>query len=142
MKNDLVNLITENYGKVEGIFIRGDIDRYVEKIIQKANIITYSSEGSIKGFIAYYSNDPKKEMSFLTMLLIDKKYRKEGIGSLLLKTSILDINSRGIDVYHLEVLRSNKRAVLFYESHGFKIEKIHSEKLKMVREIKKQECIK
>lgn len=137
MKKRLKELITANYGKENGVIIKGTIEDYVDKIYTRAKIITYSSEGSIQGFIAYYSNDPKKELAFLTMLLVDSKTRNSGIGSLLLKASISDIVSQGISAYRLEVLKTNQRAIEFYKNHGFSVEEDFCEKLKMIGEFKK-----
>lgn len=104
----------------EGIYIPSNIENYVEKITSHAIIIPYYSESFLKGFIAYYANDPSGN-AFLTMILIDKSVQGEKIGKILLECSILDLQNRGFSFYKLEVLKQNQRAILFYENYGFHI---------------------
>jgi ribosomal protein S18 acetylase RimI-like enzyme len=121
MTEDIKNLILLNNG-TDGILINQDIDEYISKLAKFSTILPYYTGSVLKGFIAYYCNDDLKENSFLTMILIDKSARGEGIGKLLLECSIIDLLQKGFKNYKLEVLKENERAFNMYQKFGFNIE--------------------
>ena len=47
--------------------------------------------------------------------------RRLGVGALLLRQAELEIVNRGINTFHLRVVKSNTQAVQFYESHGWRV---------------------
>jgi len=53
-----------------------DVDSYVNKIINNADFAIEDK----KGFIAYYANDFTSKKAYITMVIIDKKYRGKQIG--------------------------------------------------------------
>jgi len=121
MISDVKELILNHNNSKDGIYIPYDVDDFINKIKRYAVIQTYYNENDLKGFIAYYANDPFKN-AFLTMLLIDKNCQGEKLGKLLLESSIQDLKNRDFNNYGLEVLKQNQRAILFYEKFGFKKE--------------------
>jgi ribosomal-protein-alanine N-acetyltransferase len=119
MITKIKELILNHNNSNDGIYIPYDIDDFIKKIKKHAVIQTYYKENNLKGFIAYYANDPFK-YAFLTMILIDKNCQGERLGKLLLESSIQDLKNRKFHSYGLEVLKQNQRAILFYEKFGFK----------------------
>lgn len=57
----------------------------------------------------------------ITTLAVEKKYRRQGIASLLLETLFTRVQKLGARCLTLEVRPSNKAARNFYEKYGFKI---------------------
>jgi ribosomal protein S18 acetylase RimI-like enzyme len=47
--------------------------------------------------------------------------RRLGVGAVLLRQAELEIGNRNINTFHLRVVKSNTRAVRFYETHGWKV---------------------
>jgi ribosomal protein S18 acetylase RimI-like enzyme len=47
--------------------------------------------------------------------------RRLGVGAILLRQAELEIFNRGINTFHLRVVKSNTRAVPFYQSHGWRV---------------------
>lgn len=121
MIDDLKELILKHNSLAEGIYIPYNVDEYIVKIKNNAVINTYYIENSLKGFIAYYINDPQKN-AFLTMLLIDKSYQGKKIGKLFLESAIRDLKNRQFNSFALEVLKNNYKAISLYEQLGFKTE--------------------
>lgn len=121
MKSDLKNIIVSQEDVVEQLVIKHDVDEYVLKLYENATIIPYYSGSFLKGFIAYYANDILKENAFLTIIIIDKNSRKEGLGNLLLECSICDLKNKGFKNYKLEVLKNNLKALDLYEKYGFEV---------------------
>jgi ribosomal protein S18 acetylase RimI-like enzyme len=54
-------------------------------------------------------------------LWVRQDSRRLGIGAKLLSHAELEIASRGYDTFRLRVVQSNRRAVQFYESQGWKV---------------------
>jgi ribosomal-protein-alanine N-acetyltransferase len=53
-------------------------------------------------------------------LAVDKKYRKEGVGTLLIQKAIQTVVTNHITSIWLEVRESNSAAILFYKKNKFK----------------------
>jgi ribosomal protein S18 acetylase RimI-like enzyme len=127
MIEDVKKLIQTYNDVSEGILIKIEVDNYVKKLAEHANIIHYYKNSSLIGFIAYYANDSSKKNAFLTMLMVDKSFRGLGLGKLLLNSSISDLSYQGFLNYKLEVLKKNTKAIKMYLSFGFIIEEDRGE---------------
>ena len=122
MIEDLKKIIEANNNINDDLLIKKDIDEYLLKLNKFATILTYYSKSKLIGFIAYYSNEILNRNAYLTLVIIDKDFRGEGIAKLLLESSISDIINRGFIHYKLEVLKTNIIAIKFYKKYGFSIE--------------------
>ena len=56
---------------------------------------------------------------WLDDLWVSSRFRRRGVGSALLQHGEKEIAARGIATAHLHVIASNKRAIAFYEKHGW-----------------------
>ena len=131
MKEQLIELLGIANDESGGKLIRTDIDDYVDKILKNATIITIYKNHQLQGFIAYYDNDIKKEVAYLTMIAIRKESKNSGYGRMLMEFSIREIKKLGFKKYRLEVYHENVKAIGLYEKYGFVVIKRNSESLFM-----------
>ena len=131
MKMQIINLLTKLNNINNGKLITDSIDKYVEKISEKALIITISNCGNLQGFIAYYDNDNNKETAYLTMIAIEPDKQGMGYGKNLLHLSINNLKHKGFKKYKLEVLKNNIKAIDIYEEFGFRMIQENDDKIFM-----------
>ncbi|MFW6121631.1 MAG: ribosomal protein S18-alanine N-acetyltransferase [Petrotogales bacterium] len=62
-----------------------------------------------------------KERVRILMLSVNKAYRRQGIGSALVKQLLEEMLLKNIQQVDLEVKTNNKAAINFYKKHGFNI---------------------
>jgi ribosomal protein S18 acetylase RimI-like enzyme len=60
---------------------------------------------------------------WITDLWVRREYRTSGIGTRLLAYAEREIDARGYSAFRLRVVKSNTRAVEFYRSHGWGVER-------------------
>lgn len=96
-----------------------DLEKYIDKIIKTASIISIVKNDILVGFIAFYDNDPVKDLAFLTMIIVRKEYENLGYGKSLLEFSLKEIKDKGFKKYGLKVHFENKNAIRLYEKYGF-----------------------
>lgn len=73
------------------------------------------------GYIAIYANDNINKEGFITRIGVLPKYQEYGIGKRLLEKGINEAKKRGMKKIALEVLKSNKAAIKFYEKNKFEV---------------------
>lgn len=119
---EIESLICEEQNASEGRFIPDvDVAGYIEKLKLHAEFVKKYSDGNLSGFIAFYCNDPARKAAFITLVLLDDKYRGKGIASELLKDVLAVCDERGFQSCELEVEKDNLSAIKLYEKHGFSI---------------------
>lgn len=138
MKQALIEMICNQNKQMDGKFIDQPVTMYVEKIYNNANIQLYTVQGNLAGFVAYYCNDPSKDISFLTMLCVDSQYLGKGIGKHLLHSSISYVKSMGFSNFGLEVKEYNQPAIKIYKNAGFEITRISEGTLSMNKRLKNE----
>ena len=79
-------------------------------------IMVAESEGQIAGFSVFYLTPPESE---LPDIVVDEKFRGQGLGRQLLTKSLEELAARDVDTIFLEVRVSNTPARRLYESFGF-----------------------
>ena len=94
-----------------------DIDKYAEKLYDKAQRIEIWENGHLEGLLAYYLNTEGR-FAFITNVSVSSKITGGGVASKMIKRLIED-NMGVIDVIRLEVNTSNERAKRFYTKNGF-----------------------
>lgn len=104
---------------------------YLKKIFEKAEFLSHNIFGECLGFVFFYCNDEKKESSYITLLLVNEKYRNNGIGAGMVKYVLFLAKNRGFKNCRLEVLKRNLSAINFYKSIGFFVAKELQEKYLM-----------
>ncbi|MEQ8909258.1 MAG: GNAT family N-acetyltransferase [Vicingaceae bacterium] len=107
-----------------------DTNTYFEKLQKLARIITFYDQ-RLKGFIAYYCNDEKKDLAFISMIIVDRNSIGQKIGRTLLNSALSNMSYSGFLKCRLEVLAHNINAIGFYEKQGFQKIEIEGEVLVM-----------
>lgn len=72
------------------------------------------------GFIAFYANDSRDYIAYLSMIIVNREYQHNGYGRILLEDVIMECKKRGMCVLRLEVADTNTPAIALYEKKGFK----------------------
>lgn len=119
MKKKIIKLFENLEIKYRVHSTDSDLESYVEKIINKASIISIIENNVLVGFIAFYDNDPIKNLAFLSMILVSKKNENLGYGRRLLELSLKEIENKGFKKFGLKVHVENLKAIRLYENYGF-----------------------
>lgn len=100
-----------------------DIDSYSVKLNLYAVVLqAITPDNKPLGFIAYYINDTKKSLAYLTLIVVDSQCHKMGVGSALLKRFIDHASSLGFSYLKLEVNKRNTAAMNLFEKYGFSLD--------------------
>ena len=89
-----------------------NVEKYIDKISSKAEFIYFEN----KGFVAYYRD---KDFGFITMIIVDRKYRGNNIGKKLINLILKDLKNKRIKSCKLEVDIKNINAYKLYSQMGF-----------------------
>ena len=114
----IIKLIREEQVRQGGRFIP-DEQEYLQKLADKAEFVSHNSSSKFLGFVFFYCNDPEKQLSHITLLMVSPDSRKMGIGASLVKYVLEQTKQRGFKVCRLEVKKDNGGAIKLYQSVGF-----------------------
>lgn len=135
MKKAILELLEKVNDRDGNLMIGLNLKEYVDKIHNKAKIISIQQEGKLLGFIAYYDNALDKKEAYLTMLAVDKEFQGKGYGKWLLGSSIKFLKDQGFLKYKLQVATNEIRAIHLYTSYGFKLDKKNNDTQFMIKEL-------
>ena len=113
-------LIEEEQRRQNGHLVEGiELDQYLKKLGDFAELVSDSVAGRCRGFVAFYCNDESTKQAYITMVLVAPEHRRLGIGSALV-SCVLDLaRRRGFTTCRLEVAESNADAFAIYSALGF-----------------------
>lgn len=94
---------------------------YLDKISQRAELVIHRADGNTLGFVFFYCNAESKEFSYITLIATSNAARGKGVGYSLVNQVLFLSKQRGYRACRLEVRKSNKSALAFYERIGFQI---------------------
>ena len=99
-----------------------DITEYVHKLIKYANfsIVTDKKTGQLIAYAAFYDNNEKDKIAYLSFIYVSKLFRGQGISSDLLNFIVKHLKEKGFKYFKLEVRQDNKPAIQVYEQNVFK----------------------
>jgi len=121
LPDSIRSLILDEQARQANRFIEGvDLDDYLNKLGAMAEILSDSTAGRCRGFVAYYCNDLATKQVFVTLVLVNPLDRGLGIGGALLSCVLALARARGFTSCRLEVSRDNEPAQAFYRSLGFR----------------------
>jgi len=104
-----------------GIYELDDLNAYVDKIMEKACIISVMEQNVLLGFLAYYANDYESKNAFLSMVVISPTVRKMGYGRRLVDFFIADLVLKGFKRCLTEVKEDNIKAINVCKKVGFSL---------------------
>lgn len=92
---------------------------YADKILANAEIASIVRSGKLLGFLAIYCNQPERDAAYITMLCVDGKTVRQGIGEALLVRGLAIARAHGYGRVRLHVHSANKAALALYRKLGF-----------------------
>ncbi|MDQ0227130.1 GNAT family N-acetyltransferase [Metabacillus niabensis] len=95
-----------------------NIDEYVEKLSNHAEVYVII-DLQILGIIAFYANDIKNKVAYITHITVQSNVQNMGLGKILLQKCIDVSVENGMRELKLEVNKNNTKAIRFYEKNGF-----------------------
>lgn len=104
-----------------------DIDNLADKIAQNAFVMAAVAGSENIGFVGYYCNDTKTLTAYLSVVIMNPRYRGMGTGTAMLKEVLKDCADRGYKTVRLEVDNENTGAIKLYKTLGFRKEKESSD---------------
>ncbi|WP_262731121.1 GNAT family N-acetyltransferase [Alloalcanivorax marinus] len=110
---------------VDGYFypplhLRVDIDDYAIKLAHHATNFFLVAENRDIAHSAFYCNNAKYRVAFLSSLSIHPEFRGSGAAGHILQETVKACHQRGMVRLRLEVDARNLRAVKFYLKQGFR----------------------
>jgi len=87
--------------------------------LRSADCLVAMEETQIAGFILTEENPP---LAHIITLDVAEKFRRRGIGSLLLAESERNLGLRGVRHILLETATDNNAGIAFWQRHGYRIE--------------------
>lgn len=114
------NLILDEQARQHGRFIAAaDLDAYLRKLDDRAEILADSLGPHCRGFVAFYGNDLATRQAFITLVLVAPEHRATGLGKALVAGVLEICRQRGFTTCRLEVRTDNAAALGMYQSIGF-----------------------
>ncbi|MCI6265418.1 MAG: GNAT family N-acetyltransferase [Erysipelotrichaceae bacterium] len=95
------------------------VDEFLTKIKKVGNVYCAYYQKEIVGCAFFYANDKAKNIAFLTLIAVSKKYRNCGIGGTLLDYMINYCEKLNFDTLQLYTHELNVGARRFYSKRGF-----------------------
>ena len=101
-------------------FTSVESENFFLKIDQNAEFFKHHFDGKLVGFIACYCNNYESKKAFISLVLIDKQYRGQGISRKIFDQLFGLLKEKKFTNCGLEVRRDNVNAINLYKSLGFK----------------------
>lgn len=95
-----------------------DINSYLNKISDLANVYVVLEDETITGFCAVYMNDIYNAIAYITLFGVKKDLKQTGIGTYLFTHIEQAAVKNKMKVLRLEVKKSNLSAISFYKKMG------------------------
>ena len=113
-----------------------NIDSYSDKLSCNARVLCQYLNDDCTGFAAYYANNIDTKTGYITLIAIHENFRRQGLGSKLIRECFDDMRDSGMKSVRLEVRKDNGGAIKFYESEKFILEsESENESFYMAREL-------
>lgn len=98
---------------------RPNFDALFAKLDHYAEFLAVFMQQTAIGYICFYANDQEGRTAYISLLAVDPIYQGMRAGSALLRACIRHAAEGGMQCIRLEVNQNNKKAIAFYERHGF-----------------------
>ena len=157
IKEDDYNLLKElvsqvhelHYTNRPDIYLDGNPlpKEYFENILKNENNINlvYEENNTIKGLLLAEKKENNKisitrerKIYFISDIVIDKKYRRQGIGKTLYNYLLELSKKEGLDAVELNVWAFNKSTIKFYSSLGMSVKNMKLEKILSTSDVEQE----
>lgn len=98
-----------------------NIEKYVEKVLSKANVFVILDQDRIIAAIAIYTNNAVANEAYIPILSVKDKYKGKGYASKLLERAVQCAKEFEMKVINVKTWPENKKAIILYTKNGFKI---------------------
>lgn len=98
-----------------------DYYAWAKKIIDNGHFLVFERNKEIIGIAAYYSNNIRTRIGYISLIGIKKQFQGLGFGRILLYELFSRIKKDGMSHIELEVDKDNNSALTFYLKNHFKI---------------------
>lgn len=95
-----------------------EIQSYIDKLYTKGIIFYELKDHALVGFVTGYINNFFDKEAYISLVLVDEKYRSQGIASKLMLEFLNECKRLNFNVIRLEA-RINNTARYLYEKFGF-----------------------
>lgn len=97
----------------------GEIENYLLKIDQYSIFEKYYIDNKLAGFISFYCNNETTKEAFITLVLVNNKFRGKNIAQKLLINTLDNVKQKKFSKCSLEVNVENRNAIHLYNKIGF-----------------------
>lgn len=116
------NPVIFKVGKITESTIKSYFDGFIKKNDRKG-YCAYTQDKKIIGYITCYIKDQSyvfdiKKIGEISGFMVDKKFRKNGIGKDLFNQAVQYFKEQGVEHFTLNTSNNNKNAIQFYKSNG------------------------
>jgi ribosomal protein S18 acetylase RimI-like enzyme len=99
---------------------RVNLLEYVNKLDQHANmVLAYNENENLIGVIAFYDNDLKSKIAFISVLGVLPNYQGQGVASMLVNKCIKECRLSAMKKIIVKTEIENSKAMNFYKKIGF-----------------------
>lgn len=92
------------------------------KVSTKGTLISAIEDNKLVGLLGFYANDMATKKAFLTLIVVDEEHQGTGLGSRLFNKFVSMSRDAGMAVCELNVVKTNVKAILFYERKGLTVD--------------------
>lgn len=117
---EIAALVREEQQRQSGRFVEGtDLETYLQKLDERAEIVSAIEHGRCRGFVAFYCNNLLTRRAYITLVVVAPHDRASGLGRALVARVLDTCRDRGFTSCGLEVRADNTAALALYAGLGF-----------------------
>ena len=94
-----------------------DIEEYSHKLYSRASFAVCWEVGQIKAFTAFYKNQETRQL-YVSLICVAEDFQHRGLGRRMLDM-LASLKKESFSSIGLEVVKTNKKAYIFYKKNGF-----------------------
>lgn len=98
---------------------RVDIEDYSKKLLNKAECYIYEEKENIRGFVAFYANNYDSKVAYLSIILVDHKFRGKGVGNKLIERMEKCCRKKGFEKIKMEMSSGKEGLKKWYLDKGY-----------------------
>ena len=100
-----------------------DSKSFSSKLYKHGRVLKAFNSNELFGFVAFYANNYKDKLMYISLIATASKMHGTGIGTQLLNRVVALGRQEGFEKIVLEVFKYNQKAISFYSKNRFKIVK-------------------